>query len=252
MSADHLVLITGDSGAGKSASLMGIRNQEKWAYLCCEAGKKLPFKSGFKEVIVTNPYQVPEMISGVTGKDTCEGIIIDSLSFLMGMFETQCVLTSADTQKAWGEYSQFAIKMMQQDVAKCDKTVIFTSHVADSMDEVTGDRKSQAVVKGALRNLSMESFFSCVVSAKKIKVTQLEKELTDAGCEPDADGNWNDCLRITAKERRINLKYVFQTDVTAKTLHERTRSPMGMWDDRELYIDNNVQYLHDRLTAFYA
>lgn len=35
----QLVLISGYSATGKSASLRNIRNQEKWYYLGCESGQ---------------------------------------------------------------------------------------------------------------------------------------------------------------------------------------------------------------------
>ena len=35
---DQLVLISGESATGKSASLQNIRNQDRWLYLNCEAG----------------------------------------------------------------------------------------------------------------------------------------------------------------------------------------------------------------------
>lgn len=38
---DQLILVSGFSGTGKSASLRNIRNQEKWLYLNTEAGKRL-------------------------------------------------------------------------------------------------------------------------------------------------------------------------------------------------------------------
>lgn len=38
MSNDNLVLISGQSGEGKSASLMSIENPEGVMYLNCEAG----------------------------------------------------------------------------------------------------------------------------------------------------------------------------------------------------------------------
>ena len=44
---DQLLMICGYSGTGKSRSLKNIRNQEKWLYLNCEAGKRLPFKNNF-------------------------------------------------------------------------------------------------------------------------------------------------------------------------------------------------------------
>ena len=46
----QLVLISGMSATGKSASLRNLRNQEKWFYANCEAGKSLPFKNKFKDL----------------------------------------------------------------------------------------------------------------------------------------------------------------------------------------------------------
>ncbi len=168
------------------------------------------------------------------------------------MYENQLVRCASNTQTAWGEYAAFFTDMMQKDVASSDKTIIMTSHVDDVFDEASGDRTSQAVVKGALKKLSIESFFSCVISTKKIKVTQIEKEFEELGIKPDENGNWSNLLTITPKERRLNLKYVFQTDVTAKTLHERIRSPLGLFEENELYIDNNVQHLYNRLNEYYS
>ena len=49
---DNLVLLCGKSACGKSASLMGLENPEGVISLNCEAGKKLPFKSKFKQLII--------------------------------------------------------------------------------------------------------------------------------------------------------------------------------------------------------
>ena len=57
---DHLVLIGGKSATGKSASLMNLENPEGVMYLNCESGKKLPFKSKFKQYVITDPLQVNE------------------------------------------------------------------------------------------------------------------------------------------------------------------------------------------------
>ena len=58
MNNNHLVLISGKSSSGKSASLMAIDNPEGVMYLNCENGKKLPFKTKFKELVVTDPIQI--------------------------------------------------------------------------------------------------------------------------------------------------------------------------------------------------
>lgn len=249
-----LILIVGHSGCGKSYSLKGIENQERWRYANCESGKMLPFQNNFKSVTITDPKTIHAGISGIHNHADYDGIVVDSLSFLMEMYESQYVVPLAGTQKgqtAWGEYAQFYKTMMQQHVAPLDKTVIFTSHLTEINDENTGDRVCQALVKGSLKHLSMESFFSCVIAAKKMRVTQIEKEFAAMGIEPDANGNYSDLLNITAKERRLDRKYVFQTDVTAKTLHERLRSPDLLFEENELFIDNNCQHLINRLNKFY-
>lgn len=97
---DHLVLLEGKASVGKSASFMNLKNPERVAYLNCENGKKLPFPAKFKQVIVTDPLQVPASIDGLTGNPDYDVIIVDSNSFLMQMFENMYVNTSANTMKA--------------------------------------------------------------------------------------------------------------------------------------------------------
>ena len=58
MNNNHLVLVSGKSSSGKSASLLNMDKPEGVMYLNCENGKKLPFKSKFKEHTVTDPDQV--------------------------------------------------------------------------------------------------------------------------------------------------------------------------------------------------
>ena len=50
MNNNHLVLVSGKSSSGKSASLLDMDKPEGVMYLNCENGKKLPFKSKFKEL----------------------------------------------------------------------------------------------------------------------------------------------------------------------------------------------------------
>ena len=62
--------------------------------------KKLPFPAKFKQVTVTDPLQVPATIESLTGNPNVDIIVIDSLSFLMQMYESDYVLTAANGQKA--------------------------------------------------------------------------------------------------------------------------------------------------------
>ena len=97
---DHLVLIVGKSATGKSASLMGLKNPEGVMYLNCESNKKLPFKSKFKEYSITDPNQVLEAFTVAEKKPEIHTIIIDTLTYLMDMYESIYVLPSSNTIKA--------------------------------------------------------------------------------------------------------------------------------------------------------
>ena len=238
---DQLVLIVGYSGVGKSASLRNIRNQENWLYLNTEAGKRLPFRNKFRDGghRITDPYQVHEAFDYVTNDDpSVEGVIIDSTTFLMDMFETMYVLNSANTMKAWGDYGQFFKVLMQQKVTSFGKPVVITAHVRDDLDEKAMEMKTFVPIKGALKNNGVEAYFSTVVAAKKIAVKDL------AGFE-------SELLNITDEEKQLGFKHVFQTRITKNTVGERIRSPMGLFTKEQTYMDNDVQLLLDHLSAFY-
>ncbi len=232
---------------------MNIRNKEEWAYLNCEAGKDLPFDEAelFKNRIITDPLQVPINIDKASESDKIKGVIVDSLSMLWGQYCTQYVLSMADTQKGWMNYGEFVKSLHQNHAAKSTKTLIFTSHVEEIRNELGDIISSQAVVQGKARSLSIEAYYSMVLSCKVLKIKDLEKELKSYGMEPNENGQWNDLLTVTSLDRRRGIKRVFQTDVTEKTAHEKIRCPEGMFHEDELYIDNDIQIVLDRMDKFY-
>lgn len=97
---DNLVLICGKAATGKSASLMNIKNPEGVIYLNCEAGKKLPFRAKFKQFVITDPNQVQQAFLEAENMPDVHTIVIDSLTYLMDMYESINVLTSSNTMKA--------------------------------------------------------------------------------------------------------------------------------------------------------
>jgi len=238
MQNDHLVLVAGKSSTGKSACLMDITNPEGVLYLNCESGKKLPFRSKFHEEIVTDPYQLYEAFDHVASTGNFHTIVVDSQTYLMDMFESEHVLKSANTMKAWSDYSQFWKRLMQQYVAKSPANVIFTAHTLDTLNESDMVMETQVPVKGALKNQGIESYFSTVISTKKMPIKKLK----------DYE---NDLLNITPEEEALGFKYVFQTMLTKETVNERIRSPLKMWTKNETYIDNNIQLVVDRLHEYY-
>lgn len=61
----------------------------------------------------------------------------------------------------------------------------------------------------------------------------------------------SDLLKITDKERNVGFKHVYQTEVTKDTLNTRIRGPMMMWADNEVFIDNDIQLVLDRMDQYY-
>lgn len=97
---DNLVLIGGESASGKSASLRNLKDPEAVMYLNCESNKKLPFPTKFQQFSITDPYQIYEGFNYAeanTGK--FHTIVIDTLTFLMDMFESIHVLPVKDSMK---------------------------------------------------------------------------------------------------------------------------------------------------------
>ena len=235
---DNLVLLVGKSATGKSASLAQLKNPEGVMYLNCEAGKKLPFRSKFKEFTITDPLQVYEAFDHAETKPEIHTIVVDSLTFLMEMYESVYVIPSTNTMQAWGNYAQFCKNLMQQYVARSTKNVIFTAHTKSDINESEMVMETYVPVKGALKGVGLESFFSIVIASKKVPL----KTLKDYS---------NPMLNITPEDEALGFKYVFQTKLTKDTVSERLRGPMGLFDNKETYMDNNMQMVLDRLHQYY-
>lgn len=241
MSNDHLVLISGESGTGKSMCLRNLKNPEGVMYLNCEAGKHLPFKAKFIKdpkgkvgFTVTDPMQVYGAFDHAETLPDCHTIVIDTATYLMDMYESVHVLTAEPklTMKAWGDYAQFWKKLMQHYVAKSTKNVIILAHAAE-VEQGDQTFKSVVKVKGSLMNQGIESFFSTVIMTKKVAI----KDLTE-----------NSMLTVSEDETEDNFKYVFQTKPTKD---DRIRAPLAMFTRAERYTDNDAQHILDRLTEYY-
>jgi len=215
-----------------------LKNPEGVMYLNCENNKKLPFKSKFKEFTITDPTDVPDAIDSVKGDKKIHTIVIDSLTYLMDMYESTKVLTSTNTMKAWGSYAQFMKNMMAQNVGNSDKNIIFIAHTSDIFNESEMVNETMVKVKGSLMNTGIESYFSTVIACKKLGNKRLE-------------GYKSPLLTYNEEEKELEFKYVFQTKLTKDTVNERIRSPMRMWSTQETYIDNNLQSILDKLHEYY-
>jgi hypothetical protein len=236
---DNLVLISGESATGKSASLKDLQNPAGIWYCNTESNKRLPFKSGFREFNIVDPLQIHEVFQRAEEDKDCHTIIIDSLTFLMDQFESIYVLPSANTMKAWGDFAQYFKTLMQAHVATSTKNVYFTAHTVGTLNENENVIETKVPVKGSLKNNGIEAYFSTVVSTKRVKIKDLANYSSPF-------------LNITEEEEMLGFKYCFQTRLTKGTISERIRSPMGMWAVNETYIDNNVEFLNTRLAEYYS
>jgi len=236
---DLMVLIGGKSASGKSASLRKIKNPEGVIYANCEAGKKLPFKSKFIEKTLTDPLQVFEVFEYAETRKDIHTIVIDSLTFLLDMYESIYVLNSSNTQKAWGEFAQFYKTLMQRYVAASTKKVIFLAHIMDELNKAEMEMETKVPVKGSLKNNGVEAYFSIVIHATKMPIKALEPYK-------------GPMLNITPQEEALGFKHVFQTQVTKDTVGARIRGPMGLFETNQTYIDNDVQVLMDHMIQYYS
>jgi len=235
---DHLILLCGKSATGKSASLMGLKNPEGVMYLNCEAGKKLPFRAKFQQFTITDPHQVFEAFQVAETRPDVHTIVVDSLTYLLDMYESLFVLNSANSMKAWGDFAQYFKQLMQQHVAKSTKNVIFIAHTRDTVNESEMILETCVPVKGALKNNGIESYFTVVIASKKVPL----KNLKDYS---------SPLLNITPEEEALGFKYVFQTKLTKDTVGERLRGPLGLFDTSETFTDNNMQSIIDHLRKYY-
>ena len=189
--------------------------------------------------MITDPLQVFEAFEAAENMPDVHTIVIDTLTYLMDMYESLYVYNSANTQKAWGDFAQYYKALMQNYVAKSTKNVIFLAHTSDSLNEAEMTMETKVPVKGSIKNNGIESYFSVVISTKKVPL----KALKDYG---------SPLLNITPDEEALGFKYVFQTRLTKDTVGERMRGPLGLFETKETFIDNNAQLVLNRLHEYYA
>lgn len=233
----NIVLIMGKPNTGKSTSLMKLKNQDKMVYLNTDL-KELPFKSRFMESVeVADAVKIFQYLTTIETHAGIEGAVLDTLTFLMGMFERQYVLTSNDTQKAWGQYGTFYREFIHAMKAG-SKDYAILAHEETILNETTGNWESRVPIKGAVGKIGVEADFTTILSTKQVPLRKLE-------------GFENDLLHITDEEKEDGFKHVFCTRVTKDTMGEKMRSAMGLWSRKELYIDNDLDQVFTRLRQYY-
>lgn len=234
----NLILITGKPSSGKSTSLRNVPEVTEVAYINTDL-KELPIRNAndFQTANITDAADILSCIEHIEAEDSLRMGVLDTLTFAMDMYESQYVLTSTNTQKAWGNYGQFYKEMIHAIKAGSKDYVVF-AHEKDMLNESEMVMETKVPVKGAVGARGVEADFSIILAAKRIPIKKLEEFP-------------NTLLNISPEEHEDGFKYVFQTRVTKDTVGEKMRSPMGLWSRKELYIDNDVDAVMRRVKDYY-
>lgn len=240
--ARQLLMIAGQSAAGKSASLMNLRDPEGVFYLGTESNKPLPFADKFKKLTsgLNNPNDIFPLFAKVEEMKDIHTIVIDSITFLMDMFESKNVIGSKNTMQGWSDYQQFFKKLLQEVVAQSEKNWVFIAHNTQELMP-DGTYQYYIPIKGALKGQGLEAYYSIVVYARRVRIEELEELPYD-----------ENLLHITARDRAVGYKHVFQCDVNKHMANSRIRAPLGCFAENQIFMDNDLQLLLDHLDRYYG
>ena len=237
----NIVLIMGKPNTGKSTSLMKLKNQEKMAYLNADL-KELPFKSKFAaNANITDATDVLDFIDTIEQEARIEGGVLDTITFLMAMYERQYVTPHMGTKKgqsAWGDYGNFYRNLIHK-LKSGTKDYAVLAHAATELNENSAQYETSVPIKGSVGKTGIEADFTTILSTKQMPIRNLETFE-------------NDLLHITDEEKEDGFKFVFVTRITKESVGEKMRSAMGLWSRKELYIDNDLNQVFERLKKYYG
>lgn len=233
----NIVLVMGRPNTGKSSSLRNLP-QNRMVYLNTDL-KELPFADKFlASVEISDALDVLDYITEIEDNPSVEGGILDTLTFLMGMYERQYVVSSTNTQAAWGNYGNFYRDLIHK-IKSGTKDYAILAHEDTKHNEINMTMETSVPIKGAVGKIGCEADFTTILSTKQISIKKLEPFE-------------NDLLHITDDEREDGVKYVFCTRINKDHAGEKMRSAMGLWNRNELYIDNDLNQVFKRLKQYYG
>ena len=244
------ILVNGAAANGKSASMMYLDNPEGVLYLNCEP-KPLPFRHSFVEYRITDPDMVPAMIDKINAVGTIKNprtgeeveihtVVLDTVTMLMQKFEDKYIKSAKNTQQAWGQYGDYLTNLLNR-IGNSEKQQIMLSHTVSTEDTENMIVTSRSGVKGSVGKVTgLEAFFTTVVYAKRVPMKYLDKYRENA-----------QYLNITEQDVRNKAKCVYVTAPADGHEGDRIRSPIGMFDPKDLYMDNNIQTLINIQNQFF-
>ena len=151
----------GKPNTGKSTSLMNLENQERYVYLNSDM-KDLPFKDKFmKNVKISNALDIIPFITEIEKNPDVDGVVLDTLTFLMSMYERQHVITAADTRAAWGNYGNFYRDIIHA-IKAGTKNYIILAHEDTELNPQTMQLETKIPLKGAVGKLGVNTLCATI------------------------------------------------------------------------------------------
>jgi hypothetical protein len=163
-----------------------------------------------------NLTEVKVAIKKAVDDDSVKTIIFDSLTmFGDNILYPELVRDVPDSRSGWLDYRD-AISGMLEYCKKSGKSFIFIALASDVLNEKEAVLKTVPAIQGSMKN-SLSSHFTVVLKTNVLV----------------EDGE---------------LRYVFQTNKTAKDKDNEAKSPFGLFD--ELYIDNDVAKVIEAINEY--
>jgi hypothetical protein len=234
----NVVLIMGPPNTGKSTALQNLSNQEQMVYLNADL-KEIPFLDKFaKSVEIADALSVIEFVNQIEQEPGVTGAVLDTITLLMSMYERQYVKTAVNTQQAWGDYGDFYRSLIHA-IKSGSKNYAILAHEDSFLNEKTHQMEYRVPIKGSVGKIGAEADFTNILTTRRVAISELE-------------GHENDLLHITDEEREDGEKCVFVTRPSGDLRGIKSRSTNGLWKRSELYIDNDLEQVFNRIQEFYG
>lgn len=248
------ILILGEPASGKTSSLENLKDQENWIYINTEGGKQLPFKNTFSSIVINDPDKLvrflswlsqnrknPEELRKIFNTKISEpkGIILDSISELMKLYQAKYILDSSDKSKTfenWDRYTDYVRKLVQVILPSLELPYIMLSHTILRENIKTGMADAVADLKGVIGKTGLEAYFTTVVAAKCVPLQTLE---TYGAISPEN-------ITISEEDRMLGTKYVFQLKNLPDQPEKRLRGFRKVLEGQTPFINNDVQWILDK------
>ncbi len=212
------VMILGDSGTGKSASLRNL--DKKKSALLNVLGKPLPFKGGDKFHTVTNddPKGLNNLLLKLNERKEKQIVVIDDFQYVMANMWMKSLLDPKTKDSEFTKYkeighSAWTLIRTAQTMRK-EMIVFFLAHTET---DINGRTKCKTIGKMLDEKIGLEGMFTIVLNT------------------------------IVHQDRPMAERYCFQTQNNGSNT---TKSPMGMFDAEE--IPNDLQIVVNAIQTYYG